>query len=306
MNDERNILATDIPIALYLNQRLTFDALAALENGFSQFSTVQTTTAGTSSKEKSGQVGIGLSNVFALMGVEFGVGGIKREKQDDSQTSTEEKVHTPTSLFARLRSELRARDLVRDVSNPSDLEKVVPGEFVEFQTILRRSAMVEFLSAFVELLPLIEQFDDKGSAGGRGGGKKASRSNTQTPKQGNALAQAKSLLSAVTAEGSQDLTGAVDTINVVLTTEEVYFTDPSMNDVIDGTFRVFGKVTRVIPEGDAESISLLRKSTLGKFKGLIPQLSDAMNSLSKAGFSGDLTTEFGGPAIQVIPIAIFS
>ena len=45
----------------------------------------------------------------------------------------------------------------------------------------------------------------------------------------------------------------------VLTTEQNYFIDATMNDVIDGTFRVFGKATRVIPGEKEGSINLLAK-----------------------------------------------
>ena len=74
--------------------------------------------------------------------------------------------------------------------------------------------------------------------------------------------------SAVTAEGSQDFIAEMDCLRVVLTTEQDYFIDPSMNDIIDGTFRVFGKTTRVVSD-NAEKISLLRKTALGKFGSIV-------------------------------------
>ncbi len=121
------------------------------------------------------------------------------------------------------------------------------------------------------------------------------------------LKQVNSLLNALTTGGSQDLVSRVDEIKVVITTEQQYFIDPTMNDIIDGTFRVFGKVSRVIPKGCDESISLLRKAPLGQFKNLLPTFQEAMSQFSEElGYSGDSSTEIPGPAIQVIPIAIFS
>ena len=51
------------------------------------------------------------------------------------------------------------------------------------------------------------------------------------------------MLNAVTAAGSEDLVAECGVHRFVLTAEKPYFVDSTMNDVIDGTFRVFGKVT---------------------------------------------------------------
>ena len=53
-------------------------------------------------------------------------------------------------------------------------------------------------------------------------------------------------------------------------------TAPTMNDVI---WRVFGKVTRVVPADAEEGISLLRKSVAGNIGGLPEQLELAFGSL---------------------------
>ena len=44
--EQPNFSAIDLPITLYLNQRLTFDLLAILQGGFSSFSKIQTTPSG--------------------------------------------------------------------------------------------------------------------------------------------------------------------------------------------------------------------------------------------------------------------
>ncbi len=61
----------DLPFALYLNQRLTFDVLAALEGDFAHFTTVQTTGTEETATTKSGQVGVGASHVFAFLGMQL-------------------------------------------------------------------------------------------------------------------------------------------------------------------------------------------------------------------------------------------
>ena len=300
---ESQPVATDLPIALYLNQRLTFDLLASLENGFSRFSTVQTMSSGEKSAEMSGEAQIGVSNVFAILGVQFGVEGrgSQQEGKTRSESTTKDVIHTPASLFAKLRKDLRSRCLVRNISGAEGLKAIHPGDFVEFEATLRRSPLIELLSALAELTPLMEQFRERPAQGTGARPRKPGKSGSS-----EMVKQVKAFLGMVTAAGSQDLLAEVDKMRLVLTTEQKYFIDPTMNDVIDGTFRVFGKVTRVIPENNGEQISLLRKTAIGIFgdtvKGVGKELADA-KSLN---FGDSVETDIRGPTMQVIPVAIFS
>lgn len=299
-----HIEPSDLPIALYLNQRLTFDLLASLEDGFSHFKSIQTTVAGESSTKMSGELGV--SNVFALLGVEFG--SSRRTGQKRSESATEEIVHTPASLFARLRRDLRLRELVRCITSSSNLALIQPGEFVEFEANLRKSPFLELLSAFSILVPLMELAEpstDQTARSGRGKKTNVSQRSQAQDSPATIKRQIDLFLSAVTAEGSHDLIAEVGEMRIVLTTEPDYFIDPSMNDTIDGTFRVFGKTTRIIPD-DTEGISLLRKTALGKFGDVVGELGSALASTQSSGFTGPVETEIRGPAMQVIPIAIFS
>ena len=112
---------------------------------------------------------------------------------------------------------------------------------------------------------------------------------------------------AATADGSEDFVAECGKSRFVLTAEAAYFVDPTMNDVIDGTFRVFGKVTRSVPAGEQDGISLLRRSALGNFASMVENLESAFAALPDAGFTGQrVETQIPGPTLQVIPIAIFA
>ena len=257
-----DLVAADLPITLYLNQRLTFDIIAALEGGFSNFVTVQTKTSGETTKELSGEAQIGISNVFALLGVRFGGHGSRKTGEGSSESTTEELVHTPVSLFARLRRDLRDRQLVHDLNHSLNLEEIRPGEFVELEATLRRSQFMVQLSAFAELVPLMGAFEE--TTGPKSPRKRKQAKNTTSV----TLKQADSMLKALTSGASRDLVAVIGEINVVITTEQQYFSDSTMNDVIDGTFRVFGKATRVVAKDNNETISLLRKAPLGQFQSV--------------------------------------
>ena len=297
--EESQLVATDLPIALYLNQQVAFDILAALEDGFSRFSTVQTSSSGEKSTEVSGVAQVGAN--LTLFGMKFGGRRSRQTGQAQSESTTEEIIHTPASLFARLRRDLRNRGLVTDLLDPSGLGGVRPGDFVEFEATLQRNQCLVQLSAFAELIPLISDFEEPKVPKRDRQAKKGKSTNSTVLKQVN------SLVKALTSGESRDLVARIGDMNVVITTEQQYFNDPTMNDVIDGTFRVFAKASRVIREPNDEKINLLRKTPLGQFETLLPTIQKAMSQfLNEVGYSGDSSTEIQGPAIQVIPIAIFS
>ncbi len=296
---ESQLVAADLPVALYLNQQVTFDLLAALENGLLRFSTVQTTSSGENSTEVSGGAHVGAS--LTLFGMTFGGSGSRKAGQAQTESTTEERIHTPASSFARLRRDLRNRGLVTDLSGPSALEKIHTNAFVEFEATIHRNQFLVQLSAFTELVPLMSAFEEPAVSKGTRQRKQAKSTNSTILKQVN------SLKTALTSGESLDLVCKIGEINVVITAEQQHFRDSTMNDIIDGTFRVVGKVSRVIPRVNDESIDLLRKAPLGQFKILLPTIQEAMRQFDeKLDSSGDSSTEIRGPAIQVIPIAIFS
>ena len=295
------VVSTDLPITLYLNQRLTFDLLASLEGGFSHFTTVHTTTSGETATNVSGETGFGLSNAFALLGVRLGVQGSRQAEDKQSGSTTENYVHTPASLFARLRKELDCRKLIRYLTDTNNLADICPRDFVEFEAPLRRNQFVAQLAAFAELVPLLSAFQDDSAPKNSQQRKQDKNSNSQSLKQVN------SLLTALTSGESLDFVSRIGEVSAVITTEQQYFIDPTMNDVIDGTFRVFGKASRVIHEGESGSINLLRKAPLGQFRMFLPHIQEAISQFAEqVDQSMDVATEIEGPAIQIIPLAIYS
>ena len=246
---------------------------------------------------------LGLSNAFGLFGVQLGARGSRETGHNQSESTTESIVHTPTSLFARFRKELSDRQLVRYVTSPNDLTGIHTGEFVEFEATLRKSPMIEMLDCFSGLIPLmalVEGGPDQTTPGNSS--KKRQRKSQESSPFREQLALLRSTL---TAGGSQDLVAEIDSMRIILTAEAEYFIDPSMNDTIDGTFTVFGKATRIIA-ADSEGISLLRKTALGKFDNIMGGFNEAFEGIKEAGFSGSIETHIAGPTMQVIPIAIFS
>ena len=298
------IRSSDLPITLYLNQRLIFDLLASLEDGFSHLTRVQMTTSDGSSSELSGEGKLGFGNEFALIGVGLGGGAARNTEHSHSKQTTAQIVHTPSSLFARLRKELLDLGMVREIAGAADLTQVSHGDFVEFQATLRRNPLDEMFSMVSRMAPLIDLADQPEQARNQGANRR--RSNNQRKKNDSSVKkQIDSVYGVFNNGNSQDFVAELNNMDVVLTADETYFIDPTMNDVIDGQFRVFGKVTRVISDDSKENINLLRRSPIGRFARQVPDFQNAFSEFDKLGF-GSMQAEVEGPAMQVIPIAIFS
>ena len=311
--DVPQVKASDLPIALYLNQRVTFDLLAILEDGFAQMTTLQASSSSSegSAVEAGGQLGIG--NPFAFLGLSLGGKGKRDATTKSDEVISEQLFHTPTSLFARLREQLMEKGLVKVLeANLVAFEDVVPGQFVEFEAVLRRSPAVSVLETVIGLAPIMEAVDvspapsSAGSTGQKRGGSNQRGQAKQKVQPVEGMKEVKLMLDAFTAAGSEDLVAECGVHRFVLTAEKPYFVDSTMNDVIDGTFRVFGKVTRVVPEEAGEGISLLRRSALGNFGDVVKELQPVFAGLREAGFTGEVETEIPAPTLQLIPIGIFA
>ena len=305
---QSEIAAVDLPLTLYLNQRWTFDILAALRGGFTNFTTVQTTSSEGNETQLSGGAQFGLSNAFGLFGFKLGGQGSRGDQQQLSETTTENIVHTPASLFAELRKELQQRGLVRYPSMPNDLSDVKSGDFVEIEATLRRSPLEETLSTFSSLIGTMRalKLESTESQDQRGQSRRGSSNRGQRNRDefADMQQQIDQFLATVSTGSSQDFIADMGDLRVVLTTNQEYFIDPTMNDTIDGTFRIFGKATRVV-EDAADEINLLRKAALGNFAKAF-DFNTANEQLKESKYTGSFETTVPGPTMQVIPIAIFA
>ena len=94
----------------------------------------------------------------------------------------------------------------------------------------------------------------------------------------------------------------------VVTLEAQYLNDPTLSDLVDGTFRVAGKVIRVVPEGEG-AISLIRKAAVSRMpSAVLETLGKMFDSLASEHSFGlpKVIWEIGGPVIQVLPLSIYA
>ena len=119
--EPRAIEGTDLCVPIYLNQQMVFDLLVVLEDGFYQLSTIRTAGAESESQRTGFGASLGVSNVFALFGIAL-KGEHSRDKGSHNQTEVaRERVHTPTSLFSKLRLTLDDKSLLTKIQAMEDV-----------------------------------------------------------------------------------------------------------------------------------------------------------------------------------------
>lgn len=286
----------DLIIPVYLNQRVVFDLVAVLEGGIASVKQLSETHLETKGESKQIGVSFGLSNVLSSL-LKVDLTGKKGNETSDkkSTTTTEDRIHTPVSLFVTLRSILQKNSYIKKVEFGVD---VSPGDIVEFSSILNRNPLIETLDIFSELISLMEIVEEKHQKG-------KNKQNKEIDKVRKII---NSLIESLKGGDTIDLTTPplVSSHRAVISIEKQNLNDPSMSDLVDGTFVVIGKVTKSIKECEG-SISLNRKSALNRFPPeILKQFESAFQSRELREMNlPELEWEVAGPAIQVLPIAIF-
>lgn len=293
---ERKIKSLDLCVPIYLNQQIIFDLLAIVEDGFSNLSNIKISSLEIEGQKSNTNASIGISNAFALLDV-----SLKSHKENKKGTSEQmeiekQKVHTPTSLFAKLRVILDKMNLLHNIQSVEIIESLKSGEFVEFRAILRKNPLVDALESLKKVGEMATSLTSMGNK---------LPQNTKT-----VLQQIDSMIQALTVSNSVEI--IADLIDVgckaVLTTKLEYFKDRDITQIIDGEFSVLGKVIRVVKPSSSDKIDLLRNTKFGLInRKIIDDFSKSFKSplLSEIKIPEPIT-EISGPALQIVPIAIFT
>ena len=280
-------------VPVYLNQKIVFDLLAMLQDGISTVTAITENSGETSSHKEKLSVGFGLNEALSsLLKVDLsGKQDKNRSKRKGSQKS-EERVHTPASLLFNLRNLLIQTKYVKELTEnfiPS------PGDIIEFEGDLRRNPVIETLDSLLEIMKTTIIFS------------KDSPEKIETQKKERK--KLKKLSDSLKVGNTIDLIAEelISEYKAVITVECDFLNDPLMSDLVDGRFKILGKVIRKVGEDDA--INLLRKSALSKMPP--PVLSDLLSIFKQLSSTyqfnlSELQTEIQGPAFQVIPIAIYA
>ena len=297
---------SSLNIPIYLNQKVVFDMLASIEDGFSQFSTIQTSVERKTTSSGDASAEIGSSNVFALLGIKL-KGSLKGEEAEkDSEMLSQQRVHTPSSLFQKLRSYLYQENLVRHLLNADMLKDLHPGDFIEIKGELSKNPLVSAIDSLIEVMELVTGFTETESSNQKKGHNRAQSNDKKT------IEQIKAFSNGLQTESIVDLICRIEyeqsIVNCVLPVYHEYFFNRNMNELTDGSYKIFGKITKSIPNS-GESINLLRNTSFSLIKESVLDSMFAHFQSEDVQSSGidlpDISTKINGPAIMVLPIAIF-
>jgi len=290
-------------VPVYLNQKFVFDLLAMLQGGISTVTTVTEASSSVKSEGEKVSVGFGLSEAFSTL-LKIDLSGLKDKSSENGNTSSssQERVHTPASLLFQLRNLLIEKEYLK-TSSTVELPKA--GDFIEFEGFLKRNPIVETIDSLAEMMDIAEAFEDKPQQKTKGGRGSNQLSENQKVKQ-----QMVRFSDSLKAGSTIDLTSVnIETGHTaVITVETGFLNDPLMSDLVDGQFKIIGKVIKSVKD-ESESINLLRKTALSKMPSSL--LLEALGHLSSLGSDQgfeipELKMEIEGPAIQVLPIAIYA
>mgnify|MGYP000002028663 FL=1 len=282
-----------LEIPLYLNQKIVFDLLASINDGISQVTKIRTASKSNGEIEAGVDADLGNKNIFTLMAVKLkGKVGAERNYEQE-----QEKIHTPSSLFNNLKDRLFKDKMVKKVTN--NLNGIQAGEFVEVTGVLKINPLISMMENMIQLMELATAIN------GDGTGKKAKQQNLEDKITIN---QMKAFTNGLKVDGMVDMICELDDFTggkAVLPIYMDYFFNGNSVEVIDGKFKVLGKVAKVCNENS--KIDLLRNTSLSLFKeNILGKMLDVFNNeLNQDINVGEIETIIKGPALLIIPIAIY-
>lgn len=295
-----NEIKTDrLIIPVYINEKIVLDMLAILEDGFSMVSQVNYTEQRENSSAQKVEAGISTSSILSkLLKINMGAELSHTGNNGEKEIIAKEKVHTNVSLLSKFRGFLSDNKMLKTEFNVS---KMQVGDFIEFEGELQKNPLINYMDIFVDIFRMANIFAEKPQLGNK------TQARTQQQQENETVKQIKSFAEELKHSGTIDfiLTDSVGT--VVLSAQEQYLANDNVSEIIGGRFKVLGKVIAICHD-ETEEIDLLRKTTLSILpEELLNQLFSGFNTSETAQFNlPTLVTKIAGPALIVIPVAIYA
>lgn len=293
-------------IPIYLNDKIVMDLLAIFEDGFSNVRQIKSVDELKNSNDQGIKGKISTSNLFnSLLGISLEADKIKSKEQSNANEIITEKVHTNVSLFSKLRSKLYDENLLRVINEKKDLsEHIIEGSFVEIQGKLSDNPMIEMLNTFLEVYEMYTRMYVAPELG-------VKKSVSTKRKEDEAiLKQIRAIRDDLIKSDTKDLL-LTNTMahNIILPSHIDRFIDIFDSDLYDGTYKVVGKVIKIIDEDS--KINLFRKSSFKIFGEnmlveMMNKFNEGIQSVEAKGLElPNVNSYIEGPGAIVLPIGIF-
>lgn len=286
-------------IPVYINEKIVLDMLAILEDGFSMVSQVNYTEHRESSSTQKAEAGVSssatiLSKLLKIdISGEFDHSGSKGE----NKSVAKEKVHTNVSLLSKFHSFLIEQKMLKSEFAVSNMQI---GDFIEVEGELQKNPLINYMELFLDLFRMVDIFSEKPELG------KKTQVNSQKQKNLDTVKQIKAFAEELKQSGTVDFILADKKGTVVLSAQEQYLSNDNISEILGGRFKILGKVIAICKD-ESEEIDLLRKTSLSIIsESLLEDMFLAFKNEDMKQFNlPELRTKITGPAVIVIPIAIY-
>ena len=289
---------TQLMVPVYINEKIVLDMLAIIEDGFSMVSQVNSSEQKESTSEQIGSVNASTSLLNKLLKIDLKGDISHTGNVGENENISKEKVHTNVSLLSKFRTTLEDEKLLDTSSNISNVKI---GNFIELEGELQKNPLIDYMDKIVDVFRMVDIFSDEPELGNK---KNASM---QKKKESLILKQIKDFSAELKHSGTVDFILSGSTGTIVLSAQEQYLANDNISEILGGKFKVLGKVIAICKD-DTESIDLLRKTTLSILTDeLLDDFFVGFKSEDMKQFNlPELVTKIKGPAMIVIPIAIYA
>ena len=216
----------------------------------------------------------------------------------ENTSVAKEKVHTNVSLLSRFRTFLVNEKILK---SGFDTANIKIGDFIEVEGELQKNPLINYLNIFLDLFRMVDIFTEKPQSGSK------TQTKAQKQQENEIVTQIKSFADELKHSGTIDFILSDDVGTVVLSAQEQYLSNDNISEILGGHFKVLGKVIAICKD-ETENVDLLRKTTLSIFP--IDQITEIFSGFQNSGIKQfnlpELKTQIPGPAVIVIPVAIYA
>ena len=313
---------------VYLDTEMLVSFLASLEDGVSYSSEVASRSTTAKDREGEGAGKVSLPSLATLLGLTLSAEGRYKRRTSDEEGVESKFVreHTAASLFNRLRLRLAEMpDTLVNIDCSDAFADLTSGSLIEIQGEILGNPLKQILDLLAALGPYFGLEIDEPTPDALPAKQSSPRSPKRTGQGRSPVPQLASLSGQETPEHTLQamlrvlkreverspvldlLMEGSQGVKTVLTVSRELLTPEVEAYLIGGSFNVIGKVSAIIDENN--SISLLRRTVFGfggrKFADdLFGDFNKAMADTGGLNLSLAQTI-IDGPAIQVLPLAIY-
>lgn len=294
------ISKSQLMIPVYINEKIVLDMLAIIEDGFSMVSQVNVSQQQERQSEKKLDANVSTSSTLLskLLKINLDAGIVHSSGSEQKEKVAKEKVHTNVSLLSKFRKTLEKEQLLE---NSFDISKIKVGDFIEIEGELQKNPLIDYMDQLIGVFHMIEIFSDEPELG------KKKNTADNRKKDNKIFSQIKQFNNELKNSGTIDFVLSDQGKTVVLSVQEQYLANDNVSELLGGRFKVLGKVIG-LRKSTSESIDLLRKTTLSILNDdTLNEMFSGFNSEDMKQFNlPELKTKINGPALIVIPIAIYA